>query len=85
MLSWQPPLVNDQNGLIQSYTLIILEMDTNTTKEEQQDFTQNVISLPSLHPYYLYKISIAANTVELGPFTTIFVQTKQSGKYVFFF
>ena len=81
-LSWQPPLVSDQNGLIQSYNLTILEIDTNITTKVQQVFTQNSVILLSLHPYYTYQISIAALTVALGPSTTITVQTKQSGKCV---
>ena len=79
-LSWQPPPLNQQNGLIQSYTIIVLEVDTNTTKQIHQDFIQNSIVLTGLHPYYTYTVSVAAYTVGLGPATAITVTTEQDGR-----
>ena len=78
-LSWQPPPSDQQNGIIQSYIVIVLEVDTNMTMVIQ-DIMQHSISLPSLHPYYTYQISVAAYTVGVGPFVTELVQTEQDGK-----
>ena len=78
-LSWQPPPPDQQNGVIQSYTVEVLEVDTNTTSV-LQGIVQHSISLESLHPDYTYQISVAAYTVEIGPFTTAIVQTETDGK-----
>ena len=40
-LSWSPPLSVHQNGLIQSYTILVFEQQTNTTIEKHQNFLQN--------------------------------------------
>ena len=59
--------------------MVVLEVDTNTTVFIQ-DVLQHSISLPSLHPYYTYQISVAAYTVDIGPFATALAQTEQDGK-----
>ena len=78
-LSWQLPPLDQQNGLIQSYTVIVFEVDTNTTQQIHQDFIQNSIVLTGLRPYYTYMVSVAAYTVGLGPATTITATTEQDG------
>ena len=79
-LSWQPPPLDQQNGLIQSYTVVVFEVDTNTTQQIHQDFVQNSIVLTGLHPYYTYMVSVAGYTVGLGPATSITTTTEQDGK-----
>ena len=79
-LSWQPPPLHQQNGLVQSYTVAVFEVDTNTTQQIFRDFMQNSIVLTGLHPYYIYTVSVAAYTVGLGPATTITTTTEQAGK-----
>ena len=79
-LSWQPPPLEEQNGLIQSYTVTVFEINSNTTKEVHQNFTHNAISISGLHPYYNYIVSVAAYTVGLGPFASITLQTEQDGE-----
>ena len=78
-LSWEPPPLEHQNGLIQSYTITVFEVDSNSTKEVHQNFASNTISLTGLHPYYNYIMSVAAYTVGLGPFATLTLQTEQDG------
>ena len=81
-LSWQPPLLEEQNGLIQSYTITVFEINSNTTIEVHQNFTQSNISISGLHPYYNYIMSVAAYTVGLGPFASITLQTEQDGEFI---
>ena len=78
-LSWSPPLSHHQNGLIQSYTILVFEQQTNTTVEEHQNFQENMIVITSLHPYYDYTLSVAAHTVALGPYDSVMLKTSQDG------
>ena len=66
-LTWFPPPVEKQNGIIIYYIIIMTEVDTNTDSQ----FTSNstYIYLTSLHPYYSYTFQIAAVTVGEGPFS----------------
>ena len=80
-LSWEPPLSHHQNGMIQSYTVTVFEVNTNTTHEVHQDIYHSSITLTGLHPYYEYKLSVAAYTVGLGPSSFVYVTTLQDGKY----
>ena len=78
-LSWSPPLINQQNGLIQSYTITIYEIDTNTTIQQHQNVIYNTITLTNLHPNYQYVLSVAAYTVGLGPSSSVATQTLEDG------
>ena len=78
MLSWDPPHREIVNGIIQRYTIIIIEHETasNTTI-----VTINTsLNLTSLHPYYVYGITVAAETIAIGPFSSpIVIQMPESG------
>ena len=78
-LSWSPPLIHQQNGLIQSYTITIYEIDTNTTIQQHQNFIYNTVTLTNLHPNYQYVLSVAAYTVGLGPSSSVTTQTLEDG------
>lgn len=78
-LSWVPPVLQHQNGVIQSYTISVYEMDTNATTVLQQDYLHNSIIVTDLHPYYNYELSVAAFTVALGPFAAVVAQTHEAG------
>ena len=47
----------------------IVEDDTSTTTTYTS--TTTTITVNSLHPYYTYKCSVAAETVALGPYTAV--------------
>lgn len=78
--SWNAPLAEHQNGIVQSYTIIVLELETNSTKEIHQNYLYNSIVIHSLHPYYNYQFSVAAYTVALGPYGNTVALTDQLGK-----
>ena len=78
-ISWYPPRSENRNGIIRQYlvnittiisgdTLQLITVDTNAT-------------VRSLHPFYSYSITVAAETILLGPFTTpVIVETPEDGK-----
>lgn len=80
-ISWEPPLEQDHNGDIESYTVIVFEVTTNTTLQIHENVTSMSLTLSSLHPSYEYMLSLAAYTVDVGPFKSITVTTEQAGKF----
>lgn len=78
-LSWDPPPISEHNGVIESYILRLFEQETGTRMEVQTEATHYMFSL--LHPYYSYSISIAAVTVDSGPFSDPYtVRTLEQGE-----
>ena len=77
-LSWAPPPPEHQNGLIVLYHIAITEADTNTHLDTTSVDETTLIG--PLHPYYTYKFSVAAETVEIGPYTSqISLKMPQAG------
>ena len=77
-LNWQPPPISSHNGVIQEYRLHVLE--TNTKNEIYYKSQSTKMTLDYLHPYYNYQISVAAVTVDVGPYATITARTLEEGK-----
>ncbi len=78
-LSWEHPPEDTHHGVIRGYRLNITELETG------QEFRSTVMEtetvLDSLHPFYTYKITIVAFTVEEGSnYTTVYVETDEAGK-----
>lgn len=83
-ITWEPPPSGEWNGIIRSYTLIILEVVSNTTATYQQQAQQTQLLIEFLHPYYNYTCTLAAETIELGPFTSpLTITTDEDGKCVY--
>ena len=98
MLSWDPPVIGDQNGILIRYHVIIIEtqihymddgteitgMETylNRTYNVSEGYTQMI---DDLHPDYNYTVMIAAATeVGIGPFSDpVTNRTYMDGEYVF--
>lgn len=78
-VTWNPPLAEDQNGLIRSYHINVSVEDGEMMYFETNGLT-TIYILNSLHPYYLYNIKISAFTVGLGPYTTVEVRTQPEGQ-----
>ena len=68
-VTWEPPLPEDRNGIITSYTIQLYEIVTGQTSLIQREGHHTELLIDSLHPYYEYNVSIAAETVALGPFS----------------
>ena len=77
-LTWDPPPAIDTNGVIQYYSIRVLESETSRSWSFVH--VEPEISVGSLHPYYNYKCQAAAYTVDVGPYTnTTMVQTHEAG------
>lgn len=80
-VTWQPPLEEDQNGIITSYTVRLYDTVSGQTTLYQTDGVRSQFFISTLHPYYEYDVSVAAETVEIGPFSAIQrVQTLEDRK-----
>jgi len=66
-INWNPPLLEDQNGIIVSYTLVVTRMDSGSERELRTDNTSIIVV--DLHPFSMYQIIIAAETIGLGNFS----------------
>ena len=68
-IHWDPPPFEDQNGIIQFYTLFITEVETSRVIEQLR--TENAsATLQRFRPFRVYQFVIAANTIAgLGPFS----------------
>ena len=65
---WDELPNEDKNGIIRYYLVNVTE--TNTGYHYQTTSTTSDITLSNLHPYYTYSITVAAYTIEEGPFST---------------
>ena len=78
-LSWDvlPPAY--QNGIVRYYLINITEKDTGSAF--QLSAQSNSIFIQDLHPFYTYFVSVAAFTVDVGPYSTaISYRTEEDGK-----
>ena len=79
LVSWDPPSFDQQNGLIRHYIINVTEEDTGYSF--MQRTTRTEFSFYSLHPHYTYAFSVAAETIEVGPPSSILTtETEEDGK-----
>lgn len=67
VLRWLPPLAEDVNGAVRSYTVNVTELETG--RDEQYVTTGTNITVESRHPFYRYRFAVSAETVGPGPFS----------------
>ena len=78
-LTWQPPSFESRNGVIQQYIIQIEEINTGRMLTAISNTTE--VSINNLHPFYSYSCRIAAETAQVGPYTTpITIQLDEDGK-----
>ena len=80
MLTWDPPLIQNQNGIIRDYIINVTALDTGVIS---QIITSDLnLTLDMLTPFRTYAFIVAARTsIGAGPFSTDFtVQTLEDGK-----
>ena len=71
LLSWQPPIESEQNGVITSYTITLTDSRSSQVIQRTVPSSQTSLTVDSLLPFTTYSCSIAASTsVGLGPFST---------------
>ena len=79
VLTWRPPLPGDQNGIIRSYNISVIEQDTG--REFNRSSLNTEASFLSLHPFYIYSVTITATTVAPGPPSLpVMIQTEEDSK-----
>ena len=81
-VTWTPPLQELQNGIIKYYVLMVIEVESDGRREINGSNAVHAV-VNDLHPYYSYKLSVAAFTIATGPFSneTVIVMP-QDGKCV---
>ena len=80
--SWRLPPFEEQNGVIISYTIVLVELPTNTTLVYQREGNHTELIVEELHPYYEYRCSIVAATqVGASPSSDfVTIRTGEDGK-----
>ena len=81
LVTWRPPAFEEQNGVIITYSIVFVEVTSNTTLMYQQEGNYTELTVDELHPYYEYNCSMfAATQVGNGPFTgTVTIRTFEDG------
>ena len=83
-LSWNPPPFEEQNGLIRQYFITITRNDTEMSFQQTSNATETTIQ--SVHPFSTYIIAVAAETIDVGPFTEgITVRLPEDGMWKLFY
>ena len=79
ILSWQPPLIQNQNGDITGYILNVTVLETGESEEVLTESTSYTLD-PAM-PNTLYTAAVAAQTsAGRGPFSaTVSVHTLEDG------
>ena len=67
IVTWLPPLPEHRNGIILSYSLRVV--GTHTGDDLTFTVSSTSIVVPSLHPFYDYRFTVAAVTIAQGPFS----------------
>ncbi len=81
---WKAPVVDKQNGVITSYYISVLEVQTGTLLKFQTHGAATFYVVNSLHPYYIYNCSVAAFTIGLGPSAHTSIRTHPDSKLLFY-
>ena len=78
-MQWDPPPAQHHNGLIESYVILCMELDTDGAETLHTTRTTS-ITISGLHPFYTYNCNVSAVTVDDGPFSdTISITTLEDG------
>ena len=81
-LTWLPPELSGQNGIIQHYIISIIEVDTS--RQFQAMSSAMSATVGALHPYYTYTFTVAAVTVGQGPYSEeVSVRTLEDGEQIY--
>lgn len=79
---WESPPEEDINGVLRQFVIRVLEHETGRIITNTSSYEQ--ITLLELHPHYTYSVSVAAETINTGPFSNnITIQLAEDGKHSF--
>jgi len=80
-ITWKPPAEEDRNGIIRRFVINVTELDTGTSLELESVNTG--ITVQDLHPFYRYSLTVAAESVALGPASSDLVtEMPEDGKLI---
>ena len=80
-LQWSLLTLDQQNGVIRKYHIRQFETVTSILTSYMRGGNYTELLIGSLHAYYQYKFTIAAETVERGPFSNpVTVTTLEAGE-----
>ena len=81
ILTWLPPVLDDQNGIITAY-IINLSLEDNDTVPLQYTTSSLSVMLVELYPFSTYFVFVAAETgVGRGPFSRgLRISTPEDGR-----
>ena len=80
LITWQPPPLSDQNGIIITY-VVNISLEVNDTVPEQYITSSLNVMVVGLHPFSAYVVAVAAETgVGRGPFSSFTIHTPEDGK-----
>ena len=83
-ISWASPPFEHQNGIISEYRVNITERETGMVFRLITAATS--VTVPSLHPYYNYKCTIAAVTTGEGPYSMeLAITMPEDGMYLYIY
>lgn len=71
-LEWTPPNMEEQNGVIEHYRIVLTSIDDGNILTLIVAETSTTVN--NLHPHYTYVCSVLAFTVGYGPNASIFFQ-----------
>ena len=74
-MSWQLPPNGHINGILRHYHIEVLSVaDSEVVHSDIVDHTTLEAQIDDLHPYYLYRCSVAVVTTEDGPPANVSIQ-----------
>lgn len=81
-VSWQPPKLQDRNGVIISYAISYFMINTSSDVTFQVNGLTTIANISLLKPFTSYSIRIkAATIIGFGPYSSTFtVTTDQAGR-----
>ena len=78
LITWNPPLTNDQNGVIRGYNV---SYNVSAGGEESIFVRDTTVELAGLQKFTFYNVSVQAFTVGSGPIDSTVVQTDSDGEF----
>ena len=78
IVTWFPPIMSLQNGIIREYTVIINDVNTKSSQTVSVINKTNTI-ISELKSFHTYSVLVSASTVGLGPFAEpVIIQMPES-------
>lgn len=83
-LSWNPPPFEHQNGLIRSYAIIVTHLNSGSQWQITTNSSITNYTVGGLQPFMNYTFSLAAETIDLGPYSiSVTIGTVEGGQLQF--